>query len=170
MKIWSLFWRRALKASHVSLSAIWLGAAVCLVLLALPGASLVGEGIGGITYCMTLIDDFVIIPTAAVVVVTGIFYGFYTKWGFIRFDWVLVKWVATLLFIGFGAFFLGPWIDSMDQIAKDLGGLAFEDPRFGAARRNVILWGAIQSVALCALVFVSIYKPWGQRESVTPTR
>ena len=170
MKEWPLFWRRALKASHVSLSATWMGAAVCLVLLSLPGPSVVGEGIVGITYCMTLIDDFVIIPTATAVVFTGVFYGFFTKWGFIRFDWVIVKWVGTLLFIGFGALFLGPWIDSMDGLARESGAVAFEDPRYGAARLNVILWGAIQTVALSALVFVSIYKPWGHRKDVTPAR
>ena len=142
MTIWSLCWRRALKAVHVSLSAIWLGAAVCLVLLALPGPRLVGEGIRGITYCMTLIDDFVIIPIATAVVVTGICYGIFTKWGFIRFDWVIVKWIGTLLFIGFGAFFLGPWIDSMDRLARASGAIAFEDPLFFAARQKVILWGA----------------------------
>jgi hypothetical protein len=119
---------------------------------------------------MTLIDDFVIIPIATAVVVTGICYGIFTKWGFIRFDWVIVKWIGTLLFIGFGAFFLGPWIDSMDRLARASGAIAFEDPLFFAARQKVILWGAIQTVALCGLVFVSIYKPWGRREDVTPTR
>ncbi len=170
MKAWPLFWRRALKASHVSLSAAWLGAAACLVLLSLPGASLVGDGVAGVTYGMTLIDDFVIIPTAAAVVGTGIFYGFYTKWGFVRFHWVLVKWAATLAFIGFGALLLGPWIDTMHTLATESGAQAFEDPDYASARFNVILWGAIQTVALCALVFVSIYKPWGQRAGVRPTR
>ncbi len=162
-RIWSLRWRRALKASHVSLCAIWVGAAVCLVLLAVPGASLVGEGVVGITYCMTLIDDFVIIPTASAVVLTGVLYGLYTKWGFVRFDWVLVKWVATLSFIGFGAFLLGPWIESMHALASEVGAAAFERTDYGSARRNVILWGAVQTFALCGLVFVSIYKPWGRR-------
>jgi len=170
VKMWPLFWRRALKASHVSLSAAWLGAAVCLVLLSLPGRELIGEGLRGTTYCMTLIDDFVIIPTAAAVVGTGVLYGFYTKWGFIRFDWVAVKWVGTLLFIGFGAFFLGPWIDSMHALASESGALAFDDPAYAVARRNVILWGTIQTVALCAFVFVSIYKPWGRRKTVKATR
>jgi len=163
MKPWPLFWRRALKASHVTLSAAWLGAAVCLVLLSLPGPSEVGDGVRGITFCMTLIDDFVIIPTASAVVGTGVLYGFYTKWGFIRFRWVLVKWVSTLAFISFGALLLGPWIERMNRLAAASGAHAFALPEYQAARWAVVIWGAIQTVALGGLVFVSIYKPWGQR-------
>jgi len=168
--MWPLGWRRALKSSHVSLSAIWLGAALALVILALPGASVVGERIAGVTFCMTLIDDLVIIPTATAVVLSGLLYGWKTKWGFVRFDWVIVKWVSTLLFVGFGALFLGPWIDSMDGLARESGAAAFDDPGFLSARRAVILWGAIQTLALVGLVFISIFKPWGRRSGVDPAR
>lgn len=163
MKAWPLSGRRALKAVHVCLSAAWFGAAVCLLLLAYPGPSLIGEGLRGTTYCMTLIDDFVIIPTASLVVLTGVLYGVFTRWRFVRFHWVTVKWASTLLFIGFGAFFLGPWIDSMHALVLASGTAAFEDASYVLARERVILWGAIQSVALAGLVFVSIFKPWGER-------
>lgn len=163
MKPWPLAGRRALQAGHVCLSAAWFGAAVCLVLLAFPGPALIGEGLRGTTYCMTLIDDFVIIPTATLVVGTGVLYGLFTRWGFVRFHWVTVKWVSTLLFIGFGAFFLGPWIDSMHALVLEFGTAAFEDADYAAARSRVMIWGAVQTAALAALIFVSIFKPWGER-------
>lgn len=159
-----LFWRRALKATHVGVAAFWLGAALILVVLQLPDAETLGERVRGVTYAMTLIDDFVIIPATVVVFLSGILYGVGTPWGFFRYDWVVAKWVGTVLFMAFGALALGPWIDGMDVLAQEHGAAVFARPEYASARLRVALWGGIQTFLLGGLVAISIYKPWGKRD------
>ena len=172
MKEWSLTARRTLKASHVAIGGTWMGAAVVLVLLQIPGAATVGDGVRGLTEAMTWVDDFVIIPSTIAIVLTGLLYGLRTKWGFFRFDWVIVKWVGSLLFIAIGGLALGPWIESMHEMALESGAAAYDLEAYRDARLRVIVVGGVQTVALGGLVFVSIFKPWGRRDAppATPPR
>jgi len=159
----SLPWRRALKSLHVALAGIWMGSAACLVLMAAPNGDRLGLGVGGATALATRIDDWVLVPAATLVLVTGVLYGLFTRWGFVRFDWVVVKWLGTLGSVAFGAFFLGPWIETMAARSAELGALAYTDASFEAARLRVFSFGLTQIFVLAALVAVSIYRPWGRR-------
>jgi len=137
-----------------------MGAAACLVLMASPGRDV---DIAGASALATRIDDWVLVPAATLVLVTGVLYGLFTRWGFVRFDWVVVKWLGSLGSVAFGAFFLGPWIETMAARSAELGALAYSDATFEAARARVFAFGLAQIVLLIALVGVSIYKPWGRR-------
>lgn len=160
---WPLGARRALKSVHVAIAGAWLGAAVILTALQVPGPETVGDGLVGLTYASTAIDDFVIIPSALAVLLSGVFYGLRTSWGFVRFDWVIVKWLATLLFVAFGALFLGPWIDAMHEQVRTMGTAAWSTEGYQTARLKVLVGGGVQTLALGGLVFVSVFKPWGRR-------
>jgi hypothetical protein len=159
----SLAWRRALKSAHVVLAGVWMGSAACLVLMAAPSGRGLGVGVVGATALATRIDDWVLVPAASLVLVSGVLYGLFTRWGFVRFDWVVVKWLGTLGSVAFGALFLGPWIETMAARSAELGALAYADSAFEAARLRVFAFGLTQFVVLAALVAVSIYKPWGRR-------
>lgn len=162
--------RKVLKSTHVSFSAVWIGAAVVLVLVQAINTEANADHLAGLTVCMKLVDTWVIIPAAVGSFITGIGYGIWTKWGFFKFYWVIVKWVATVAFSLFGAAYLGPWISGMDAIALDKLAASLTDPEYLANRLLVAVWGAIQTVLLVGLVFLSILKPWGMRPGAAPAR
>ena len=156
--------RKTLKSVHVALACVWLGSAVALVLLQAINTSAYRDSVPGVTLCLKLIDDFLIIPSAAGSLLTGIVYGVWTKWGFFQFHWVTLKWIATVAFILFGAFLLGPWINGMHALAQSDVAAALQSPDYQHSRLMVLIWGGLQTVGLVGLVFLSIFKPWGRRE------
>ena len=157
---WSLPWRHGLKSLHILVAAMWMGSAACLVLIARPGVS--GDVVASMQLA-THIDDWLLVPSAVFVFITGVLYGFYTKWGFVRFRWVIVKWLVSVLSLGFGALFLGPWIETLAALSQELGVDVHQNTTFETLRARVFMYGGIQFVVLASLVPVSVYKPWGRR-------
>ena len=55
------------------------------------------------------IDTVVFIPAGLVLPATGVIYGAFTTWGFLKHWWIAAKWLLTSLVIalGFGYYFTG---------------------------------------------------------------
>lgn len=152
--------RKWLKAFHLLFAAMWTGGGVGLLLLffLLPtddGAALYGYNRG-----MRVIDDFLIIPGAMGCLLTGLIYSIWTGWGFFKHHWITVKWVITLVGVLFGTFFLGPWLNSLAPIARELGGAAINDPTYAYNLQLNRLFAPIQVASIVFALYISTLKPW----------
>jgi hypothetical protein len=113
---------------------------------------------------MKFIDDFIIIPGAMGVLLTGILYSILTNWGWFRHNWVTVKWIICIFGIIFGTFWLGPWVNSLVPIAKEEGINALANETYTNHQRMVLYFGTFQLCTLIFAAFISILKPWKRKK------
>jgi len=148
-----------LKAAHLLFACLWVGGALSVffiqAVLRAQGAELYGMDLAA-----KLADDLVIIPGALGCLLTGLAYSLFTPWGFFRHRWVAVKWGITVFGVLFGTFFLGPWLNSLAPVSKELGFAALGDYGYMRARDLNMVWGGVQTATLIFAVFISVLKPW----------
>lgn len=156
---------RLLKTLHLLCAGLWLGAAASLVLLNFMSEARAPADLHGHDAAMRFIDDYIIIPGAMGALFTGLAYSIWTNWGFFTHRWVTVKWVITLYGVLFGTFFLGPWLNGMEDISRLAGAAASKDPVY---LHNLVMnrwWGLVQVASLACAMVVSTLKPWGKAKT-----
>ena len=153
---------RWLKGFHMITVSCWLGGAVSLLLLyPLKKGALNGGVLYGINQSIHHVDMMVVvIPGAFGCLISGLIYGIFTKWGFFKHKWMILKWIVVFVAILFGTFFLGPWETAMMEISGKLGMSALSDPAYLYNQRMNLIFGALQCLALIITVFISVFKPW----------
>jgi hypothetical protein len=153
-----------LKAIHVTLACAWVGAGVSLVIMQFALTATGGQELYGIDRAKKFIDDFIIIPGAFGMLITGLIYSLFTPWGFFKHNWVTVKWVINVGGILFGTFFLGPWINGMPPISGDIGLKALTDAVYMHNKGMNSIYGTMQVATLIFAVVISVLKPWKKKK------
>jgi hypothetical protein len=149
---------------HVGFASLWFGSAFAMVLVMwLRPAAPASEG-ELLAWCLAikLIDDMVIIGSAAGSLLTGLLLSWKTKWGFFIWFWVAFKLLATVCMVVFGATCLGPWIDETAALVRCDGLDALAGPSYVAATSLASICGSLQVALLAFILGVSIFKPWGK--------
>jgi hypothetical protein len=155
-----------LLSGHVASGSLWFGVALAMVLMTIANLKTFnGDELHAVNAMVKLLDDFVIIPMAIASALTGTLLCWLTVWDFFKFYWVITKWITTTALIIFGTFWLGPWTNSMTTISDGERAKALTNPLFMFDTHGVIVGGSIQVVSLLAIIFISIIKPWGKRDS-----
>jgi hypothetical protein len=153
-----------LVSGHVASGAIWLGTGLCLVIMGVKNVDAPnGDALYAINEICKFLDDFVIVPTATLSLVTGFFLSWFTNWGFIKHYWVIAKWVLTLSAIVFGTFWIGPWINAMTSISAAERLQALQNPLYMFDNQGIIWGGLAINITLLVIIAVSLLKPWGRR-------
>lgn len=62
----------------------------------------------------------------------------------------------------FGKFWLGPWLNSLPPVSKEMGMKAMDYPGYLEAARLNLVWWMVQLTTLVAAVLVSVFKLWGK--------
>ncbi len=149
---------------HVASGGIWSGTAFCLVAIAIvKREAFSGDRLYAINSVLKFMDDWVIIPTAMLSLITGGLLSWLTIWGFTKHYWVIVKWLVTVALITTGTIWLGPWLNAMTALSETEQLQALHNPLYVFDQRGVILGGAIQTACLLATIAISVLKPWGRR-------
>jgi hypothetical protein len=153
-----------LLSSHVAFAGIWFGTALCMIVIALGNRNTPnGDELYAINSVLKRLDDFVIIPSAILSLITGGLLCWLTIWGFFKHYWVIVKWVATVILIVFGTFWLGPWTNAMTAMSDAKRLQALHNPLYVFDQKAVVVGAIIQTSCLLAIIGISILKPWGRR-------
>lgn len=165
MKKLSVKQKNWLVSGHVASGGIWLGTAVCIIVIALSNRSTMnGDALYAVNAVIKLLDDFVIIPAAILSLITGGLLSWLTIWGFFKHYWVIAKWIATVTLIVFGTFWLGPWANAMTSISDAERLQAWQNPLYVFDGKAVLLGASIQAFCLLSVIAVSVLKPWGRRK------
>ncbi len=151
-----------LKGVHLVAVTCWIGGAVSLLLLYFLKQGVDDGGVlYGINQAAHHVDmNVIVLPGAFGCLATGLVYGVFTRWGFFRHGWMIVKWVVTVSAILFGTFYLGPWETAMMEISGQLGLNALGDEAYLYNQRMNLMFGFAQTAVLITTLFVSIFKPW----------
>ena len=151
---------RILKIIHILFFIMWIGGGLGLIALMFLATPILPDDIYMKFRSMQVIDDFLIIVGAFGCLITGIIYGAFTNWGFFKHNWLIVKWIMTVLQMLFGTFALGPWLNGNVDIALELRGAALSNPEFLSNIMNIKTWGTLQVALLLFMAVISVIKPW----------
>lgn len=153
-----------LLSSHVAFGGIWFGTALCMVAIAFFNRDTAsGEQLYAVNSVMKLLDDWVIIPSATLSLITGGLLCWLTIWGFVKHYWIIVKWIATVTLIVTGTVWLGPWVNAMTAISEVERMQALQNPLYAFDRQAVLIGAIAQTSCLLAIIAISVLKPWGRR-------
>lgn len=154
-----------LKGFHLATVGCWIGGGVALLLLYFLKNGVADGGVlYGINRSIHHVDMMVVVlPGAIGCLVTGLAYSIFTKWGFFKHNWLIYKWIVTVVAILFGTFYLGPWETTMMEISGKLGLKALTDPGYLHNQRMNLVFGTAQVLILFVTVFISVFKPWKKK-------
>lgn len=152
-----------LKCIHVLLACLWVGGAATLFSMNFLTPPEDGPALYGIDYSRKFVDDFIIIPGAIGLLLTGVAYSLFTNWGWFKHRWVTVKWMVNFFGIILGTFWLGPWMNSLPAISRSKGVEALSDPLYIHNFTMLRAWGAFLLATMLFALFVSIVRPWKRR-------
>src|SRR2546426_2499354 len=150
--------RKLALTAHVISSVGWLGAVAGFLALAVAGMTSQDVLMVRVAYlAMELTTRFVIVPFAFAGLVTGVVSSLFTRWGLLRYYWVLLKLVITIL----ATLILLVHTQPIELLA----GVAAKTAVFSAYLQSRQLLMVVASsatlVVLIVLTALSVYKPRG---------
>jgi len=157
---------RWLKGFHLIAAACWVGGVVALMLLYFLKKGITDGGVlYGINQSIHHVDMWVVVtPGAFGCLFTGLIYSIFSNWGFFKHNWLIIKWIITIVAILSGTFFLGPWETGMLEISGKLGVASLHDPSYLYNERMNFIFGMVQCFLLILTLFISVFKPWKKKK------
>jgi len=155
--------RRWLFTCHLLFTSIWLGVAIAMnLIMLLNGNPPSGEKTYVFNLVIKFLDDFLILPSVIGAVMTGLLISLMTDWGFFKYHWVTVKWIATFALLISGAFWLLPWLNGLIALSSVRPMLFHKYSNYAYCRIMFIILGNFQSIILTFMVVISVFKPGGK--------
>ena len=145
--------RTALRALHLVLSGGWLGLAAAMLTLGLSAALATDPAFAAACYTMTDRLGLAIPVFAIGSVLTGAGLSLATRWGLVRYWWVVVKTVLALATIVTAVGLAGAW---REQVVDAYGAIV-DVPAWLLVGSSVL-----HVVMLGVATVISVGKPWGR--------
>jgi len=159
----SIVQKNWLLSAHIGFAALWTGTVLSMFLLSFRNAlSVNADALYTLNAAITLLDDYIVIPSAIGSVITATFLCWTTNYGFTKFYWVIVKWILTTGLVVFGTFWLFPWGNVAEQISAQEGLQAFTNPVYFFDAKGVLVGTIVQVLFLLLIIGISVLKPWGR--------
>jgi hypothetical protein len=144
---------------HIAAAGAWLGLDLVLGILIVTGLTS-GDATAAAASALSL-AAFATWPLVAVGTVTlasGVLLGLGTKYGLVRYWWVLVKLVVNIVLVTLVVVLLWPGIAS----AAEAGRTALADDTALAVRWNMVFPPIVSSTAVIVAMALAVFKPWGR--------
>ena len=120
---------KLLRFAHLGLVILFVGGVVAATVLAFSiDVSSYPSALAGTSAMRTIFNDVVRIGSVGTVLV-GLCYGFFTKWGFIRYRWLLLKWIILVAQVGAGILIIDRTIQANVSLVAQLGANVVRSPQ-----------------------------------------
>lgn len=146
-----------MKLLHLLFVSIWTGGTVVSVILLLKLCNTATESeFYNTVFLLKVVARDVILAGGFATVLLGLVYSLFTKWGFVKYRWVLVKWILTVAVFRLTAPMYMNYFDKMQSMvmADGLQALATM-PYFNW---QFLLIG-VQLATILLMFVLSVYKP-----------
>jgi uncharacterized membrane protein len=150
--------RKVTLTAHITSSIGWFGAVAAFLALALAGMTSQDRELVRAAYLvMGLTTWFVIVPLALVGLLAGVVSSPFTRWGLLRYYWVLLKLVITVLI----TLILLVHTQPIDLLAGAAAKTAVLGADLHGAQLQMVIASSAALVVLLVLTVLSMYKPRG---------
>ncbi|WP_235912122.1 hypothetical protein [Ruania zhangjianzhongii] len=151
--------RKTVLVVHVLAGGTWIGVDVIVAVLVLVGRFSNSPGTAGLAY--HALGTFALIPmltSGLTCLGTGLLLGWGTRWGLVRYRWVLVKLVITVVLCVLIVAALAPGMPEVVAHGEALAAGAGST----ADMSNLFFPPAVSLVSLSFATVLAVFKPWGK--------
>lgn len=151
--------RKVVLLAHIAAAGAWLG--IDLVLGILVVAALTSPDATGAAAAAATISTFATWPLVVVGLVTlttGVLLGFATKYGLVRYWWVLAKLVINVVLVVLVVLVLSPGVTALGEGAR----VALEDGAALPVTGTLLFPPIVSSTAVIVAMTLAVFKPWGR--------
>ena len=156
--------KKILLSFHITLISIWIGSLTSILLLQLCKDALPASNFFVVDRFVFAIFDSVIMNISIAVAISGLLFSFFTNWGFFKFRWITIKWIAIFLLAGIIIFLASPSINGMAAISDVFRQDCESTFDYLKLEKDVVFYSVVQLVTLFLLILLSVFKPWGVRK------
>jgi hypothetical protein len=150
--------RKGVLVVHIASAGAWFGIDVAMAVVIFT--SLLSHDTGTRALCYQALDLFVVWPlfTAGIVcLVTGALLGLGSRYGLVRYWWVVTKLALNILLTGLVLVALRPGLSELSQVGRQL---AAGEP-VTASLGGMIFPPIVSPTALLIATVLAVFKPWG---------
>jgi len=152
--------RKLALTTHVTFSVGWLGAVAAFLVLSIVGViSQDAETVRGAYLAMDLIGLFIIVPLSFAALATGLIEALFSQWGLLRYYWVSVKFLLTVL--ATALLLLHQYTTVAVAAKRVLGAAARTLPSAGRLGTQLVVDASLAILVLLTATTLSVYKPEG---------
>lgn len=155
--------RKGVLTVHIVTAVSWIG--VDIVLLVLVLTALTSSDPMTVAASYTAIGAFTIVllvPAGVLTLATGLLLGVGTKWGIVRYWWLTVKLVITVVLTTLVIVLLRPSVTDVASRAEQAGGAGLFRDQLGGLPVDLVFPPSVSIAALLVATVLSVYKPWGK--------
>jgi uncharacterized protein with FMN-binding domain len=157
--------KKILLSLHIVLVSIWLGSILSIILMQLAKHSLLtATDFFVVDRLIFILFDSVIMNISIIVVITGLLFSMFTNWGFFKFYWIITKWLTILFLAIIIMFFASPCINGMASLSDVFSQECVSQPEYLKFEQGTIIYTYFQLFLIVAVIFLSVFKPWGTRK------
>lgn len=157
--------RKLLLLLHIVVSVGWLGLNVGNLTLAITGLTTDDPGTQHAAFgAMYLIGGTLLIPVSLLALVSGVLLGMYSKWGLVRYRWVLVKLVLTIIAVVLIPLSLLPGLRELSALVAATPADRLADS--GPLALDMLAAGLVSTSMYVTNAVLSVLKPWGRTRRV----
>jgi hypothetical protein len=166
----SITQKRWLLSAHLLCTVAWLGAGLCSLIFNITALITNDPHLLNAAYVFADILDKAILRGGAVgALITGILLSVLTQWGLMRFYWIIVKEIVSVLCIVVG-FIISGWNDDAISLTAMQGLHVLHNPLYITNRTLMFIGIFFQLISLSGVIVISVFKPWGQRKRPSQRR
>jgi hypothetical protein len=147
--------------THLVSSVGWIGADLVFLILSVTGFTSDDRGLQAA--CYRAIGSFAVwllLPVGLLSLMTGLILGIGSKYGLLRYWWVLAKLVINVVLLVLVLVALRPVVGHAAAASGRV------DPtlahRLGAAPRSLLFPPAVSITTLSVATYLGVFKPWGR--------
>ena len=157
--------KRWLLSAHLFFIAAWLGASFCSLAFNITALFTTDPHLlNTIAVFTDALDHTIIRFGAGGTLLTGVLLAVLTQWGLLRFYWINVKEIVSILCVTVDLIAIR-WNEQLISLSASQGLHALSNPVYLTNRTLLFVGILFHIFALSALIVISLFKPWGQRKS-----
>lgn len=152
--------RKGALVVHLVSAGTWIGIDVVLAILVFT--ALLADDVHTAALCYQALELFALWPlflTGLVCLASGVVLGLGTKYGLVRYWWVVVKLVINIAFVALVPLALRPSVSAAAEYGRQL---TMGQPPVPDAITNLVFPPIVSPAGLLIAVILAVYKPWGR--------
>lgn len=150
--------RKLVLLVHIAAAGVWLGLDLVLGILVFTALSTDATGAGAAAASLAAVATWPLVTVGLVTLVSGTLLGFSSKYGLVRYWWVLAKLAINVVLLTLVLLVLWPGVTAVGEAGR-AALEAGDAPTVGA---TLVFPPVVSSTVVIVAMTLSVFKPWGR--------